>query len=249
MSIFDKIKRSKKDVLKNKNQAIDELSYFLNHLIESKDKTSLKKADLLSYWIKNYTNYIKNEKKFIPAKQENYKRGNIIKVDLGFNIGNEEGGLHYAIVINNPDKTSGNVVIVPLTSMKPGKKLHRTDVLLDERLFEEVLNKAELILKDLQEKKKNIGKGNCIENLAYIDAKILEVKKYLSELKRLKKTESIALVGNITTISKQRVYTPTISNTILKGISISDEQLDLIDNKIKELYTKNKKSESRKKRY
>ena len=49
---------------------------------------------------------------------------------------------------------------------------------------------------------------------------------------------SIAYVHQITTISKQRIFrTP-----ILSGIRISSESLDLIDEKIDSLFTKNSKN-------
>lgn len=99
-------KRDKKTIQINKNDSTNIINNYLQDLIDSDNDNNLKKADLISFWLKSYTNYIKNENSFEPLKQENYKRGNIVKLDLGFNIGNEEGGLHYAIVVNNPDKSS-----------------------------------------------------------------------------------------------------------------------------------------------
>ena len=47
---------------------------------------------------------------------------------------------------------------------------------------------------------------------------------------------SIALITQITTISKIRIYDPLHADSTLSGIRLSSEQLDLIDNKIKEFY-------------
>ena len=48
-----------------------------------------------------------------------YKRGEIVKVHLGFNVGSEEGGLHYAVVLDkNNAKSSPVITIIPLTSVK-----------------------------------------------------------------------------------------------------------------------------------
>ena len=51
----------------------------------------IKKASLISYWLKDYVRYLKSEDTFNPLKQENYKRGDVVKINLGFNIGSEEG--------------------------------------------------------------------------------------------------------------------------------------------------------------
>lgn len=52
------------------------------------------------------------------------------------------------------------------------------------------------------------------------------------------KKGSIALVSQITTISKQRIYNPKTSSDILANLRVSDNTLDLIDSKIKELFIK-----------
>ena len=51
------------------------------------------------------------------------------------------------------------------------------------------------------------------------------------------KAGTIALVGQITTISKYRIYDPLSTKNALHGIRVSDATLDLIDSKIKELFT------------
>ena len=50
------------------------------------------------------------------------------------------------------------------------------------------------------------------------------------------KTGSIALVNQITTISKIRIYNPLHSNNVLGNVKVSNEILDAIDDKIRELY-------------
>lgn len=238
-----------KDVLtvqKNKEDAISKLNNYLEKLIDTNCNEHIKKADLISYWLKDYTRYLKGENTFIPSRQENYKRGDIIKVNLGFNIGNEEGGLHYAIVVNNPTKSSGIITIVPLTSKKESAKYHSSTVTLGYTIMEKIIKKldeAKRQLMKMHDELKRIEDINIKETQRKTILKtISELNKYVKEAKKLKSAESIALVGNITTISKQRVYTPTITNKFLKGVAISKEQLDLIDNKIIELYTKKRKN-------
>ena len=234
-------KRDKKTIQINKNDSTNIINNYLQDLIDSDNDNNLKKADLISFWLKSYTNYIKNENSFEPLKQENYKRGNIVKLDLGFNIGNEEGGLHYAIVVNNPDKSSWLVTIVPLTSKKSNSKLHKSEVSLGFSLVVDIITKLSYLYVNISSAAKDTktieNRQERIKEQKKLKRMCVELQKYINEAKKMKNNESIALVGNITTISKQRIYTPTIKNKFLKGISISESQLDLIDKKIIELYT------------
>lgn len=63
------------------------------------------------------------------------------------------------------------------------------------------------------------------------------IKKVEKEISKMKKG-SIALVSQITTISKQRIYDPKTSSDILANLRVSNNTLDLIDSKIKELFLK-----------
>ena len=52
------------------------------------------------------------------------------------------------------------------------------------------------------------------------------------------KNASIALINQITTISKQRIYNQKSDIDVLSGIRLSNNSLDLIDEKIKKLFIK-----------
>ena len=45
-----------------------------------------------------------------------FKRGNVVWMDFGFNIGNEFGGMHPAVILKNFDK---DLFVVPISSKKP----------------------------------------------------------------------------------------------------------------------------------
>ena len=47
---------------------------------------------------------------------------------------------------------------------------------------------------------------------------------------------SIALVGQITTISKIRIYDPKYKNDALSKVRVSASTLDILDKRIQELY-------------
>ena len=51
------------------------------------------------------------------------------------------------------------------------------------------------------------------------------------------KEGSIALVNQITTISKIRIFDPRNLKGVLAGVSLSEESMEKINPKVKELYT------------
>lgn len=68
--------------------------------------------------------------------------------------------------------------------------------------------------------------------------------KIINEIERMKKG-SIALVGQITTVSKIRIYDPITSRDVLSNIRMSNETLDKIDEAIINMYTKKERSKGR----
>ncbi len=73
-----------KSVINNKNSAINNLNEYLDMCIVQ-DEKHIKKANLLSYWIRDFTKYIEQEENFNSSNLKEYCRGDIIKVNLGFN--------------------------------------------------------------------------------------------------------------------------------------------------------------------
>lgn len=103
--------------------SINKLKHFIVNLTTSSESHDLKRASLLSYWIDTYTEYMKCEKAFNFEKLPRYRRGDVLKINFGYRVGNELGGLHYAIVLdNNNSKKSGIITVVPLVSQKEGFK-------------------------------------------------------------------------------------------------------------------------------
>lgn len=126
--------KTKEEIKKHKNQALSDLSAFLDTLIESPE--DIKRADLISYWLKDFQSYISREKSFEAAKIKSYKRGDVIKVNLGFNVGSEQGGLRYAIVLDKNNKhNSKTITVIPLTSQKEEKQIYERDIDLGRELY------------------------------------------------------------------------------------------------------------------
>ena len=259
------------EVVSRKENSLKSMDNLLSEYINSGD--NLKKANLISYWIKDFSNYIKFEDEFDSKRLIRYSRGDVIKVNLGFRVGKELGGLHYAVVIENSNKrNSGVITIVPLSSTE-GRKVHSTNVDLgqdlfskanakynnlkeknDERLY--LLNLAfaaikELkLLKDGQDINDPITIDDCYITLDDKDIKPISIQslidefndikaandrllKYEKELKHMK-SGSMAVINQITTISKQRIYTPKKSEDFLYGVKLSTSSMDKINTHLRD---------------
>jgi len=92
------------------------------------------RQEILANWIQTWSSYLDHEDTFSPNRLVPYKRGMIIHVNMGFNLGSETGGTRYAVVIENNNNPKNNtLVVIPLSSMSDGKTkddLHRSEVFL-----------------------------------------------------------------------------------------------------------------------
>ena len=72
-----------------------------------------------------------------------FKRGNVVWIDFGFNIGNEFGGMHPAVILKNFDT---DLFVVPISSKKPPEYVKLEEELAGNELSkEEYENKKEEI--------------------------------------------------------------------------------------------------------
>lgn len=247
-----------KSIIKNKSEAISELNKYLDTCLLG-DSVHVKKANLLSYWLKDYVKYIEQEETFNSALLKEYSRGDVIKVNLGFNVGNEEGGLHYCVVLDKKNaKSYSTLTVVPLSSIKPSSKPRKTSVFLGDDIYVTLQKKNDEIRDTVQNyinickveianlytlpentEEEKIIKNYKIQQIKNIindnDEKLELSSKIEAELNQMKRG-TIALINQITTISKQRIYNPKKDLDILSGIKISDEKMKLIDEKIKKLF-------------
>lgn len=237
-------KQLDKDKVKNNvTEAMAALNTLLNDCVE----INLKKADLLSYWLKDYSQYIKTEADFSPRSLRRYKRGEVIKANLGFNVGSEEGGLHYCIVMdNNNAQSSRTITVIPLTSVKEDKDINHLrygEVYLGSDLKDKIEEKYSSLLDKLSLESQfilNLLSGKDVIKTKKEVNELLDMFKIAqnisNELAHMK-NGSIALVAQITTISKMKIYDPKTDKDPLSKIKLSDESLTAIDAKLQELYT------------
>ena len=90
--------------------APDPLDIALAGLKAAVIKLPLKTQSIITDWIIRWSNLLIREKMFNPEYLTYFKRGDIVYVDLGFNVGSEHGGIHYAAIYeHNNSKKNKNV--------------------------------------------------------------------------------------------------------------------------------------------
>lgn len=244
------------EVINRKNIAISELDSLLTSFINNSDKKYLKKASLISYWLRTYSKYLREEEEFNPTNQISYKRGNIIKANFGFNTRSEHGGLHYAVVLDNNNLHNSPVVTVIPLSSGTEEDTYVRDVYLGNELYAKIKLKHSSLLanarsrvqynKQLLETLSSSESLNTDEvtnllsqitdNIQKSQRDIITLEKYTNEIRRMK-SGSIAMMEQVRTISKQRIYVPKSSSDLLYGISLSPESMSAINEQFIKLFT------------
>lgn len=225
-----------------------QLLYRYKSYVKELMQKDYKKAAILVYWLRDYLGYIKNEKTFKPRQLITYKRGQIVFVNFGFRVGQELGGLHYAIVLDvKNNKGNTTLTVIPLKSKKDKDTIYQNiymvplgpvliDLLIDkaDRMSTAINQEAAALAKTHYVDKINSDKSiqNKIKTLRkqYNDA--ISVLKYFNNLK----SESMADIGQITTISKQRIKGPVRSDDVLANVILPDKLMKQLEDKIKFLY-------------
>lgn len=84
----------------------------------------------LGNWLEKQSTIFKNEVDKKIKNKPNFKRGEIIKVDFGINVGSELSNTHFAIVLNSDDNNNvDNITVLPLTSKSGYKRLYLGNLL------------------------------------------------------------------------------------------------------------------------
>lgn len=253
---------NKDDFIKFKSECISDLDDSINELMLRDYKQSVN----LTYWIRDYKNFLKKEKTFNSMYLPVYKFGSIVEINLGFRVGSEFGGQHYGIVINRKDKKSNpNLTVIPMRSLK--QNLHYSEVNIGNEFYNLAKNKVTLLneqhnaikndlekeIENLEEMLKNRSELHCEESTIIseidLDAKLKEllskdrelsnkIKELSNCLKRISKLKdgSIALPNQILTISKMRVKDPIRINDTLYNITLSDSTMQKIKEKFEKIY-------------
>lgn len=224
------------ELVKHKDSSLKDIDAYISSLISSSDPKIRAKADKLSYWLTDWAKYLSFEAQFSPKSLRRYKRGEIIKAHLGYNVGSEEGGLHYCVVVEKDNPQNSPVItIVPLTSVKDKtdiEHLHKGSVYLGNELFTNLNSK-------ILQADKNIKRAASHSDDSVYKREQQLLQQMQREVQKMK-IGSIALVSQIRTISKIRIYDPKTNYGILSGVKLSNEKLDLIDLELIRNFTNSK---------
>lgn len=169
------------------------------------------------------------------SKFKTYKRGQIILLDFSPSIGSEFKGKHFAIVLTKKDSPKNGVLtVVPLSSKNKKYYLNIGNV-VSKQILPKLISDLENLNRFYNELMTDALKLNESElkELSENTEEFLNTANYYLERSK----RSYALVQNITTVSKFRIKSPRSRYDPLKKLIVDDLILDLIDEKIIQLFT------------
>ncbi|MDV7786034.1 type II toxin-antitoxin system PemK/MazF family toxin [Enterococcus gallinarum] len=215
------------------------------------------KGKFLANWLLTKSYHLEREINPRPVQfYDTYKRGTVVMVDFGVNIGNEMSNRHFGIVINKTDnKKNGIITVLPLSSKFSPHYLKLNDELFTI-IVDDIGEKLRSLMSELNEVEAVLKKSNLNDKKSIAEAdtpKIETVREYLLEklnaaADKRQKLEDILKVymkynkdtfvctKNIQTLSKLRVF--KINEYDPSGsMRISKSTMERIDNEIVSVLT------------
>lgn len=104
------------------NKSKESLNSQIDKLYSSTNKDNddtRKRTHNYFQWVSTKTQLVMDEPSFVCDKEDKLVRGAVVWIEFGFNIGNEFGGRHPAIILR---KTGSSIFVVPLSSQEPNEK-------------------------------------------------------------------------------------------------------------------------------
>lgn len=225
-----KLEEKEKTELDKYDDLLDKSIDLTKDILKFGRKTNNKKINYLPYWKLKESKLLLREMKYPRKYFSKYKRGTIIKVDFGVNIGSEFSQKHYAIVLNkNDNRVNKTLNVIPLTSKEKTNNYNIGNV-----IFENFVNSLKENMEKLYDKLIEEEMNN--NETSKINKEIDKLTKVAVEYAE-KKVSSFACYQNITTISKTRILPPINEYDIVCKACCPKETMDKIDEKIIEYYT------------
>ena len=117
-------------------------------------KSGVKKFINLDDWLEKEINIFNNETKNTIFQYLKYKRGQLIKVDFGINLGTELSHTHFAIVLNNDDTiNTDNLTVLPLTSKNGYKRIKLDNIIKKEKYKNNINYRIIIQIKTISKKR------------------------------------------------------------------------------------------------
>lgn len=201
------------------------------------DEWIYKKSNILLKEAEIYKD-LKNEKKFVSKRT--YKRGSIVKIDFGVNIGSELSQMHFGVVLTKYDKNNiDTLIVLPLSSSDTNfnKELNYdifANLLDKEQLFLKVqktnLNyiKRQMADKSIKEQKGKRELSIIYKNIKFIENVICYYKNH--------NKKTYYCIDQVRSISKSRIIEPINSYDILEQTKLPNPVMNQIDIDIAKKY-------------
>lgn len=231
-----------------KNERIDKASEIFKKISEPKLYHYNQKFRYLPNWLDNTSYYYQKEAtKCLPQNYYYFKRGTVIRVNFGTNLGSEFSNIHFAIVLDKKDSPQKRTLtVLPLTSKQKSDRFslgrevfNQTVTLLNTqvkhidsqiksmkgRIKEASQSTQSLLQADYNQFEKDY---NQLEKDFHALSRVLDIYKVYDK-------NSYVRVSDITTISKLRIerinrYDPS------GKIRLSSQQMALISQELMKLY-------------
>ncbi len=176
--------------------------------------SKLDESNTLLFEINNNNKYYKR-----------YKRGSIVRVKFGVNIGSEFSGEHFAIVVSKGDTMMNPTLhVIPITSKKHTKTLNIGSILYNDNEINSLIN----LLENNKEKLNN--------------QEIKDIQAVIRYYQNRKDTVSYACIDHLKTVSKLSVSKRIFLNNkydYLPNLICNENLMKTIDNCIIKEFTIN----------
>lgn len=138
---------------------------------------SLFKLKYIGEWMQFYGYWLKKEHKHsIPMYYTTFKRGSIVMVNFGANVGSELSGNHFAIVLNKTDKQENRLLtVVPLSSkdhsnyLALGKELMASIATMVANKGNELSSEIKVVSDEIHKTLEEINPKSLIYNLENVN--------------------------------------------------------------------------------
>ncbi|MDQ8820633.1 type II toxin-antitoxin system PemK/MazF family toxin [Streptococcus ruminantium] len=229
-------------------------------------KSKKLKFRYLPDWVLSEATYFEKEVTGQLRNHKIYKRGSLVFIDFGVNVGNELSGHHFGIVLNKKDsKRNGVLTVVPVSS-KSNKFSVQLDGIISQKsskylrdsLIDIEIDRKILILHKIkdnltEDEKCEITRTYSLDNTSWtnhhkyitsddFEKSIRNISQELDELRLVinsySKFDKISYAKclDVRTISKNRIIKINQFDPVGK-ISVSTETLDKIDQVITQNFT------------
>ncbi|MBC8743135.1 hypothetical protein GIX81_02780 [Lactobacillus reuteri] len=223
----------------DKNERIDKSANIFKTISEPEVHHFDQKFRFLPNWLDNTSYYYQKEaNKELPRRYYYYRRGTVIRVNFGTNLGSEFSNIHFAIVLDKKDSPKKKTLtVLPLTSKQSSDRFS-----LGREVFSQTVG---LLNVQMDLLRKRLGEAQqSLKNKQLTDEEYEKLQKDFNDLMKVLDTygaydkNSYIRLSDITTISKLRIerlnkYDPS------GRIRLSSQQMALISHELMKLYLNN----------